>query len=129
MCSSDLANVGIIRNGTEVDAAIDALETLTERANNVALSGGRQYNPGWNLATDLPSMLTVSKCTARGARDRKESRGGHTREDFPGTDAQLATVNIAHTMGSGDWRGDITTSQIPLLAMPADLKALLEEGK
>ena len=123
------ANVGIIRNGTEVDAAIDALETLTERANNVALSGGRQYNPGWNLATDLPSMLTVSKCTARGARDRKESRGGHTREDFPGTDAQLATVNIAHTMGSGDWRGDITTSQIPLLAMPADLKALLEEGK
>ena len=123
------ANVGIIRNGAEVDAAIDALETLTERANNVALSGGRQYNPGWNLATDLPSMLTVSKCTARGARDRKESRGGHTREDFPGTDAQLATVNIAHTMGSGDWRGDITTSQIPLLAMPADLKALLEEGK
>ncbi len=123
------ANVGIIRNGAEVDAAIDALEALTERANNVALSGGRQYNPGWNLATDLPSMLTVSKCTARGARDRKESRGGHTREDFPGTDAQLATVNIAHTMGSGDWRGDITTSQIPLLAMPADLKALLEEGK
>ncbi|MBU6232693.1 MAG: fumarate reductase/succinate dehydrogenase flavoprotein subunit [Acidobacteria bacterium] len=123
------ANVGIIRNGAEVDAAIEALEVLTERANNIALSGGRQYNPGWNLATDLPSMLTVSKCTARGARDRKESRGGHTREDFPGTDAQLATVNIAHTTTSGDWRDAITTTQIPLLAMPADLKALLEEGK
>jgi succinate dehydrogenase / fumarate reductase flavoprotein subunit len=74
-------------------------------------------------------MLTVSKCTARGARDRKESRGGHTREDFPGTDAQLAKVNITHTNQSGDWRADITTTQVPLLEMPADLKALLEEGK
>jgi len=123
------ANVGIIRNGGEVDEALAQLEVLTERANNVALKGGRQYNPGWNLATDLPSMLTVSKCTARGARDRKESRGGHTREDFPGTDAQLAKVNIAHASTSGDWRGDITTTQVPLLEMPADLKALLEEGK
>ena len=123
------ANVGIIRNGGEVDEALAQLEVLTERANNVALKGGRQYNPGWNLATDLPSMLTVSKCTARGARDRKESRGGHTREDFPGTDAQLAKVNITHASTSGDWRGDITTTQVPLLEMPADLKALLEEGK
>lgn len=123
------ANVGIIRNGGEVDEALAQLEILTERANNVALKGGRQYNPGWNLATDLPSMLTVSKCTARGARDRKESRGGHTREDFPGTDAQLAKVNITHASTSGDWRGDITTTQVPLIEMPADLKALLEEGK
>ena len=123
------ANVGIIRTGSEIDYAIEQLEVFTERANNIALKGGRQYNPGWNLATDLPSMLTVSKCTARGARDRKESRGGHTREDFPTTDAQLSKVNIAHSNQSGDWREAITTTQIPLLEMPADLKALLEEGK
>ena len=123
------ANVGIIRTGSEVAEAINQLEVFTERVQNIALKGGRQYNPGWNLATDLPSMLTVSKCTARGARDRKESRGGHTREDFPGTDAQLAQVNIGHTLEGGDWTASIKTEPIPLLPIPAELKALLEEGK
>ncbi len=123
------ANVGIIRTGSEVEAAIETLENFTERVQNIALKGGRQYNPGWNLATDLPSMLTVSKCTARGARDRKESRGGHTREDFPGTDEQLSKVNIGHTLAGNDWTGSIKTEQIPLLPIPAELKALLEEGK
>ena len=123
------ANVGIIRTGSEVEEAINQLEVFTERVQNIALKGGRQYNPGWNLATDLPSMLTVSKCTARGARDRKESRGGHTREDFPGTDAQLAQVNIGHTLEGGDWTASIKTEPIPLLPIPAELKALLEEGK
>lgn len=123
------ANVGIIRTGSEVEAAIETLENFTERVQNIALKGGRQYNPGWNLATDLPSMLTVSKCTARGARDRKESRGGHTREDFPGTDEQLSKVNIGHTLAGNDWTGSIKTEQIPLLLIPAELKALLEEGK
>ena len=123
------ANVGIIRTGSEVEAAIETLENFTERVQNIALKGGRQYNPGWNLATDLPSMLTVSKCTARGARDRKESRGGHTREDFPGTDEQLSKVNIGHTLVGNDWTASIKTEQIPLLPIPAELKALLEEGK
>jgi succinate dehydrogenase / fumarate reductase flavoprotein subunit len=123
------ANVGIIRTGSEVEAAIETLENFTERVQNIALKGGRQYNPGWNLATDLPSMLTVSKCTARGARDRKESRGGHTREDFPGTDEQLSKVNIGHTLAGNDWTASIKTEQIPLLPIPAELKALLEEGK
>jgi succinate dehydrogenase / fumarate reductase flavoprotein subunit len=123
------ANVGIIRTGSEVEAAIETLENFTERVQNIALKGGRQYNPGWNLATDLPSMLTVSKCTARGARDRTESRGGHTREDFPGTDEQLSKVNIGHTIAGNDWTGSIKTEQIPLLPIPAELKTLLEEGK
>ncbi|MEI6735398.1 MAG: fumarate reductase/succinate dehydrogenase flavoprotein subunit [Actinomycetes bacterium] len=123
------ANVGIIRTGSEVEAAIETLENFTERVQNISLKGGRQYNPGWNLATDLPSMLTVSKCTARGARDRKESRGGHTREDFPGTDEQLSKVNIGHTLAGNDWTASIKTEQIPLLPIPAELKALLEEGK
>jgi succinate dehydrogenase / fumarate reductase flavoprotein subunit len=123
------ANVGIIRTGSEVEAAIETLENFTERVQNIALKGGRQYNPGWNLATDLPSMLTVSKCTARGARDRTESRGGHTREDFPGTDEQLSKVNIGHTLTGNDWTASIKTEQIPLLPIPAELKTLLEEGK
>ena len=123
------SDVGIIRTGSELDAAIETLENFTERVQNIALKGGRQYNPGWNLATDLPSMLTVSKCTARGARDRKESRGGHTREDFPGTDEQLSKVNFGHTITGSDWTGSITTEPIPILPIPAELKALLEESK
>jgi succinate dehydrogenase / fumarate reductase flavoprotein subunit len=123
------SDVGIIRTGSELDAAIETLENFTERVQNIALKGGRQYNPGWNLATDLPSMLTVSKCTARGARDRKESRGGHTREDFPGTDEQLSKVNFGHTIVGNDWTGSITTEPIPILPIPAELKALLEESK
>jgi succinate dehydrogenase / fumarate reductase flavoprotein subunit len=123
------SDVGIIRTGSELEAAIETLENFTERVQNIALKGGRQYNPGWNLATDLPSMLTVSKCTARGARDRKESRGGHTREDFPGTDEQLSKVNFGHTIVGNDWTGSITTEPIPILPIPAELKALLEESK
>ena len=123
------ANVGIIRTGDEIEFAINELETFTERVKNISVKGGRAYNPGWNLATDLPSMLTVSKCTSRGARDRKESRGGHTREDFPKASAEYGTFNLAHTIAGGAWDGEITTERSALLTMPDELKALLEEGK
>ncbi|MEI8126418.1 MAG: fumarate reductase/succinate dehydrogenase flavoprotein subunit [Actinomycetota bacterium] len=122
------ANVGIIRTASEVEEAITKLEEFTERVQNISVKGGRAYNPGWNLATDLPSMLTVSKTTARGANLRKESRGGHTREDFPGTDANLAKVNFSHSI-TGGWAGEITTVESPVLEIPAELKSLLEEAK
>jgi succinate dehydrogenase / fumarate reductase flavoprotein subunit len=124
------ANVGIIRTASEIDEAIVKLEEFTERVSNLSVKGGRAYNPGWNLATDLPSMLTVSKCTARGARERKESRGGHTREDFPKADPNFGKINFAHSLPSGgDWHGEIKTVESPILVMPDDLKALLEDGK
>ena len=122
------ANVGIIRTQSELDTAAAALEVFTERVKNIAVKGGRAYNPGWNLATDLPAMLTVSKCVTRGASLRKESRGGHTREDFPTTDAHLATLNFAHESDGGRWDSPFTTKESPLLPMPAELKALLEEA-
>ena len=122
-------NVGIIRTQSEVDGAIEQLEVLSERVKNVAVKGGRAYNPGWNLATDLPSMLTVSKCVARGASLRKESRGGHTREDFPQADPEFATFNLAHSSEGGTWDSPIRTDHSPLLVMPDELKALLEEAK
>jgi succinate dehydrogenase / fumarate reductase flavoprotein subunit len=124
------ANVGIIRTATEIDEAIVKLEEFTERVANVKVKGGRAYNPGWNLATDLPSMLTVSKCTALGARERKESRGGHTREDFPKADPNYGKINFAHSMPVGaDWKSEIKTVESPLLEIPQELKALLEEAK
>ncbi len=122
-------NVGIIRTAGEIEDAITQLETFTDRVKNIAVKGGRAYNPGWNLATDLPAMLTVCKTVARGASLRKESRGGHTREDFPKADPEFAKFNFAHTTSGGNWDSEIVTVESPLLPMPDELKALLEETK
>ena len=86
--------VGIIRTESELRQALDELDTLSERAQKLSVSGGRAYNPGWNLATDLPSMLTISRLVAKGALERRESRGGHTREDYPSPDPELGKVNL-----------------------------------
>jgi succinate dehydrogenase / fumarate reductase flavoprotein subunit len=123
------ANVGIIRTQSEIDEALRALEGFVERVQNVKVTGGRAYNPGWNLATDLPSMITVSRCTALGASGRRESRGGHTREDFPKADPEFGTFNLAHSSPSGTWDGEYVTERSPLLTIPEELRALLEEAK
>jgi succinate dehydrogenase / fumarate reductase flavoprotein subunit len=122
------ANVGIIRTGSELDEALEKLEEFKERANRIAVKGGRAYNPGWNLATDLPSMLTVSTCVAMGARDRKESRGGQTREDFPKADPELGKVNfVLRQPSGGGFAEEIKISPEPLPEMPDDLKKIFEE--
>jgi len=79
--------VGIIRKDEEIQQALDKLDELRERAKNVAVEGRREFNPGWHLALDLRNMLLVSECVAKAALMRTESRGGHTRDDFPGMDA------------------------------------------
>jgi len=123
------SNVGIIRTGSELADALTGLDRLSERTSNLAVRGGRAYNPGWNLATDLPSMLTVSRCTTLGAINRKESRGGHTREDFPTPDAELGKINFVHSQPSGGgYRGEIKTVPEPILEMPPELRALFEDA-
>src|SRR6202022_1426519 len=77
--------VGIIRVEAELKEALQKLEGLKERAKRVRVEGGRVYNPGWHTALDLASLLTVSECCALAALERKESRGGHTRDDHPPT--------------------------------------------
>ena len=122
------ANVGIIRTGTELEDALVKLEEFKERAQRIAVKGGRAYNPGWNLATDLPAMLTVSTCVAQGARDRKESRGGQTREDFPLADPEMGKVNFVQRQPSGGGFADeIKISPEPLPEMPDELKKIFEE--
>jgi succinate dehydrogenase / fumarate reductase, flavoprotein subunit len=79
--------VGIIRNADEISQALSRLEELRTRFANLHVEGHRQYNPGWHLAIDLRNMLLVSECVARAALERTESRGGHTRDDHPGMDA------------------------------------------
>ncbi|GIH63243.1 MULTISPECIES: fumarate reductase/succinate dehydrogenase flavoprotein subunit [Microbispora] len=80
--------VGIIRKSEEISEALEVIEKLKERARNTASSGSRIYNPGWHLALDLRNMLLVSECVAKAALMREESRGGHTRDDFPGMSAE-----------------------------------------
>ena len=122
--------VGIIRTGPELEQALAKLGELKARADKLAVKGGLVYNPGWNLATDLPSMLTVSTAVAQGALARKESRGGHTREDFPAADPELGKVNFVQRQR--DQFGPdatITIGPEPIPEMPPELAELLEEAK
>ena len=79
--------VGIIRRADEIELALKRLDDLEIRARTVTVTGGRQFNPAWHLALDLRNMLLVSLCVARAALLRTESRGGHTRDDYPVLDA------------------------------------------
>ncbi len=121
--------VGIIRTGDELDEATKQLDDFTERVKNLSVKGGRAYNPGWNLATDLPAMISVSKCVTMGATLRKESRGGHTREDYPGPDPEFGKINFAQTTEGGNWDSPVSVVESPILILPDELKALLEEAK
>ncbi|GAA2515062.1 fumarate reductase/succinate dehydrogenase flavoprotein subunit [Pilimelia columellifera] len=86
--------VGIIRREGELTDAIAKLAELRKQVANVGAPAGRRYNPGWHLALDLRNMLVVSECTAKAALERRESRGGHTREDAPAMDPTWRTVNL-----------------------------------
>jgi succinate dehydrogenase / fumarate reductase flavoprotein subunit len=115
--------VGIIRTESELNQALMIIQQLKERSNNVKVAGNRHYNPGWHLALDLHSLLNFSEAATLAAIERKESRGGHTRDDFPNTDAKYAKLNIIVRRKDGE----MSLSQEPLPEMPDDLKALLEE--
>ncbi len=117
--------VGIIRTESELVRAMDSINSLKERVKKVAVNGGPSYNPGWNLATDLPSMLSVCTMVTTGALERKESRGGHTRDDFPSADPQLGKINFVQRINDA---GEVVINPEPLPEMPDELKALLEEG-
>src|SRR5262245_8067446 len=117
--------VGIIRTESELKEALKRLGALKDRSGKVRVEGGRTYNPGWHIALDLTSLLTVSECCAQAALERKESRGGHTREDHPYTDDTWGKVNIVQRLREGVVR----LSQEPLPQMPDELRALFQERK
>ncbi|MCC8244670.1 fumarate reductase/succinate dehydrogenase flavoprotein subunit [Saccharothrix luteola] len=117
--------VGIIRKADEMDQAIKRLEELKRRAATLVVEGHRQFNPGWHLALDLRNMLVVSECVARAALLRTESRGGHTRDDFPGMDADWRRKLLVCTL-SGSSVEVVEEPQIPIRA---DLLALFEHSE
>jgi succinate dehydrogenase / fumarate reductase flavoprotein subunit len=122
------ADVGIIRTASELEEATQKLDGFTERIKHISVKGGRAYNPGWNLATDLPAMMTVCKSVTLGATMRKESRGGHTREDFPNPDPELGKINFAQHSDGGNWDSPVIVEESPILILPPELQALLEEA-
>ena len=116
--------VGIIRTESELVQALDELDKLKQRLARVTVIGHRQYNPGWHLALDLGHMLTVAESITRSAIERKESRGGHTRDDYPDPVPHFAKVNVV-TRRKGR---EMSIVQEPLPEMPDELKRLFEEG-
>jgi succinate dehydrogenase flavoprotein subunit len=118
--------VGIVRNEAEMRRALEGLDKLWARARAVAVPGNREYNPGWHTALDLPNLLMVSEAVTRSALDRKESRGGHFREDHPDKHPQFATFNIVVRKGRD---GAMTLDRAPIPEMPAELKQVIEEMK
>jgi succinate dehydrogenase / fumarate reductase flavoprotein subunit len=116
--------VGIIRTGAELEQALQRIAGLKERAARTGVEGNRQYNPGWHLAVDLRSMLAVSEAIAKAALERTESRGGHTRDDYPSASEELGKMNIVVRQGPD---GAPQVAREPLPQMPDELRKLLEE--
>ncbi|MDQ2952640.1 MAG: fumarate reductase/succinate dehydrogenase flavoprotein subunit [Chloroflexota bacterium] len=117
--------VGIIRTKAELEQALVRLDALKARAERTAVSGGRIYNPSWHLALDLRTMILISEAVTRSALTREESRGGHTREDFPKPDTAWGKKNIV-TRGRGG-KLELRTQALP--DVPEELHALLGEDK
>src|SRR5216117_2631298 len=117
-------NAGIIRDQKGLETALTELEKLKGRARKVGITGSREYNPGWHTAMDLRSLLVVSEATARAALERTESRGAHTRSDYPDSDERQAREHIV-IKKEGDRMLVRREAQPPL---PADLMQLIKEG-
>jgi succinate dehydrogenase flavoprotein subunit len=118
-------NAGIIRDKAGLETALTELEKLKGRARTVGITGSREYNPGWHTAIDLHSLLVVSEATARAALERTESRGGHTRSDYPDSDERQTRQQIV-IKKEGDRMAVRREAQPPL---PAELEKIIKEGK
>lgn len=117
--------VGIIRTEAELEESLREIEAFKERAKRMVVEGHRQYNPGWHLSIDLRNMLVVSEAIAKAALARQESRGGHTRDDYPKTDNEVwGTKNLVVTLNADGTGVDLHEKPLPV--MPDELKKYFE---
>ena len=114
--------VGIIRTATELEASIERLVDFRRRLAEVSVEGNIQFNPGWHLALDLANMLLVVECIAKAALIREESRGGHTREDFPRMSSEWRKVNLV----AKNTDGGVEVEKRALPFMPLELLSLFD---
>ena len=118
--------VGIVRNEIEMREALKNIGQFKTRADNAAVTGNREYNPGWHTTLDLKNLLIVSEAITRAALERKESRGAQFREDYPDKDERFGSVNtIISKAGDGSMRIRLE----PLPQMPDYLKRIIEENR
>ncbi|MDT4919699.1 MAG: succinate dehydrogenase / fumarate reductase, flavoprotein subunit [Pseudonocardiales bacterium] len=124
-CINDL--VGLIRTASELQDAFERIEKLKQRAKDISAVGGRAFNPGWHLALDMRNMLTVAECMARAALIREESRGGHTRSDFPGMDPEWRKVNLVCSQNAA--KDGVEVVRQPMPPMRPDLLNLFQKDE
>jgi succinate dehydrogenase / fumarate reductase, flavoprotein subunit len=118
---SDL--VGIIRREEEIKTALTRLDKLRERAAKVSVPAGSAYNPGWHLALDLRNILLIAECVALAALERQESRGGHTRDDYPAMSPEWRKINLVCSLDGG---GRVALCRQPIPPIRPDLLALFD---
>jgi succinate dehydrogenase / fumarate reductase flavoprotein subunit len=116
--------VGIVRTESEMHQALSELGRLQERAAKASVIGHREYNPGWHTAIDLKNLLTVSEAITRSAIERKESRGGHFREDYPDKAGEFGNINIVTARATDS---TMTVRRVPIAPIPPELKQIIED--
>jgi succinate dehydrogenase / fumarate reductase flavoprotein subunit len=118
--------VGIVRREEEMERALEGLRALNARAANVGVGGNREYNPGWHTAIDLNNLLTVSEAVTRSALERRESRGGHFRDDYPDKDSAFGGFNLVLRKGAD---GEMQMTREPIPPLPPELQQIIEENR
>ncbi len=118
--------VGIVRREEEMLRALDGIADLHRRAELVSVPGNREYNPGWHTWMDLHNLLTVSEAITRSAIERKESRGGHFRDDFPDKASSFQELNVVVKKAAD---GSMSIERRPIPPLPDELKQIIEEQK
>jgi succinate dehydrogenase / fumarate reductase, flavoprotein subunit len=116
--------VGIVRRDDDMRQALGKIDALRARAQRVSVEGNREYNPGWHTALDLGNLLTIAEAITRSALERRESRGGHFRDDYPSKDASYSTFNIVIRKAKD---GTMQLSREPIAPMPDELRAVIAE--
>jgi succinate dehydrogenase / fumarate reductase flavoprotein subunit len=118
--------VGIVRTETEMREALKKIGNFQTRAEKTAVTGNREYNPGWHTALDLKNLLITSEAITRAALERKESRGAQFREDYPDKDERFSKVN---TIVSKSVDGSMQVRLEPVPEMPDYLRQIIQENK
>jgi succinate dehydrogenase / fumarate reductase flavoprotein subunit len=116
--------VGIVRTEDEMQRALAGIEKLKERREKISLTGNIDFNPSWHTALDLHNLLNVSEAITLAAIERKESRGGQFRDDYPAKDPEFAKFNFTVKKGAD---GEMQIARVPIPEMPAELKQIIEE--
>jgi succinate dehydrogenase / fumarate reductase flavoprotein subunit len=118
--------VGIVRLENEMQQALEKVKALRARAADAGITGNREYNTGWHTAIDLDNMLVISEIIALAAIERKESRGGHFRDDYPEKSSDWAKYNL-RVVKAVD--GSPRVERVPVVPLTAEMKRIIEENK